>query len=76
METKILRKIELLQLQLYKTDYVDNKLAQAIKSYILTGDKTPVIAIEQEYGKDFAQRQAWRDEINLLEEQLKTLQKE
>ena len=70
-KNQIKAKIVELQIKLDKTDYMDNKLTQAIKQYILTGDKTPVILTEQEYGENFKQRQAWRDEINLLETELK-----
>lgn len=59
--------------KLDKTDYVANKLAEAIARYIITEDKTELIELQTKYTKELSDRQAWRKEINVLETQLKQL---
>lgn len=60
--------ISKLKCKLHNTDYIDNKLAEANAKYVVTGDNTDVIRIYNEYRDLIKQRQAWRDEINALEE--------
>ena len=59
--------IMILKQNLINTDYIDNKLTEAIASYIATGDKTSVIELSVKYADILTQRQQWRDEINTLE---------
>lgn len=65
--------IDKLTQQLYLTDYIASKLAEAVSKFIATGDNTDVLLLRAEYAKELADRQAWRDEINVLETQLKQL---
>ena len=65
-----LQRIQELKIALKETDYIDNKRLDAISKYIITGDRTELEALNEEYKEEIAQRQAWRDEINALEEQL------
>lgn len=58
---------------LEKTDYIANKLAEAVSKYISTGDNTDVLLLRKKYALELANREAWRDEINVLETQLKQL---
>ena len=55
-----------LQFKLTKTDYIDNKLTEAIVEYILTEDKTKLIELRTKYAKELANREQWRKEINVL----------
>lgn len=64
-------KIAKIKESLGKTDYITNKLTEAITEYIVKGDNTAVVAVYTEYKEIIAQRQAWRDEINALENELK-----
>lgn len=64
-------KIAKIKESLHDTDYITNKLTEAITEYIVKGDNTAVVAVYTEYKEIIAQRQAWRDEINALENELK-----
>lgn len=55
-----------LQFKLTKTDYIDNKLTEAIVEYILTEDKTKLIELKNKYSKELADRETWRKEIDTL----------
>ena len=66
-------KISNLQMKLDKTDYISNKLAEAITEYIVTEDKTKLVELHTKYTKELANREQWRKEINVLETQLKQL---
>ena len=59
--------------KLDETDYIDNKLTEAIVEYIVTEDKTKLIELRSKYAKELADRESWRKEINVLETQLKQL---
>lgn len=70
MMNKIQFKILALKQKLRQTDYVCNKLTEAIAEYIIQGDNTAVVNIYNEYKQVLAQRKALRDEINALEKEL------
>ena len=55
---------------LLHTDYVCNKLTEAICEYIVKGDNTAVVNTYNEYKEVLVQRKALRDEINALEKEL------
>lgn len=63
-------KIEELKQNLYNTDYIDNKLTEAIAEFIETGDNSKILWLKQEYSKELTDRKLWREEINRLEEEL------
>ena len=67
LNMKIYNIIKLLQ----KTDYIDNKLTEAIAEYIATGDNTNVLALREQYKVELQNRASWRLEINKLENTLK-----
>ena len=66
----ILNRINEIEKELNKTDYIDNKRLNAVVKFILTGDRTELEALNEEYKEEIAQREAWRDEINALEKEL------
>ena len=72
------KKIKELKEKLAKSDYISSKLAEAIAEYLVldNGDKSKLVAIYNEYLEVIKNKQAWRDEINALEEGLKTLKGE
>lgn len=67
------KKLYILQTNLDKTDYIANKLAEAIAEYIVTEDKTKLIELRTKYAKKLTDREAWRKEIDSLQEKLKNL---
>ena len=56
-----------LKQKLFDTDYISNKLAEAVSKFIVTGDNTEVIELRTKYSKQLENRQLWRDRINELE---------
>lgn len=62
--------IKRLKLNLANTDYIDNKLTEAIANYVATGDNTRVIELRAIYANTLSARQEWRDEINRLQKDL------
>ena len=60
---------------LEKTDYIANKLAEAVSKYISTGDNTDVLLLREKYALELANREAWRKEIDKLQQELKLLDK-
>lgn len=56
-----------LKQNLEKTDYIADKLAEAIAEYIATGNNTNVLALRARYAEQLQDRQSWRDKINELE---------
>ena len=56
-----------LKQNLIDTDYISNKLAEAVSKYITTGDNTEVVELRTKYSKQLEDRQLWRDRINKLE---------
>lgn len=60
-------KIRDLKQKLREYDYVSSKLAEATARYIVSQDDAEIKALYTEYEKELTQKQAWRDEINLLE---------
>ena len=59
--------------KLRSTDYIDHKLLKSVVNYIVTYDRTELLNLCEEYKEEIAQRQTWRDEINRLEQELKSL---
>ena len=64
------QKIAELKQNLSNTDYVANKLSEEIATSFVTGDNSSVIALRNKYFNVLANRDAWREEINRLEEEL------
>lgn len=53
---------------LVETDYIANKLAEAISKYIETGDNTEVLLLRTTYKDQLEKRAEYRKRINELEE--------
>lgn len=77
---RVVTKKELKQLEIDKltqllqeTDYIANKLAEAVSKYISTGDNTDVLLLREKYALELANREEWRKEIDKLQQELKTL---
>lgn len=66
-------KIEELKHKLAKTDYICNKLTEAICEYIIQGASNAIVNTYNEYKEVLSQRRAWRNEINALEEELQNI---
>lgn len=56
--------------KLGNTDYIANKLAEAVSKYITTGDNTEVVGLRTKYAKELADRESWRKYIDELQKQL------
>ena len=69
------KRIAELTQQLEKTDYIANKLAEAVSKYISTGDNTDVLLLREKYALELANREEWRKEIDKLQQELKLLDK-
>lgn len=61
------QEIKKLKQHLINTDYIPNKLAEAIAKYIETGDNTKLVELNKKYEAQLEERQIWRDKINELE---------
>lgn len=72
-EWKIQDNIKKLKQKLDKSDYVTSKLTEAIAIAMVQGDNTKLVEVYNEYKELIAQRQAWRDEINSLQQQYEEL---
>ena len=72
---EIERRISSYMKKLHDSDYIASKLAEAIAEYLVidNGDKSKLVAIYNEYQETIKNKQAWRDEINSLEEELKAV---
>lgn len=68
-------KLANLRISLEKTDYIANKLAEAVSKYISTGDNTDVLLLREKYALELANRETWRKEIDKLQQELKLLDK-
>ena len=66
----ILNRINEIKQELQQTDYVCNKLTEAICEYIVQGDNTAVVNTYNEYKEVLLRRKALRNEINALEKEL------
>lgn len=55
---------------LSSTDWIANKLSEAVAEYIETNDSSKIITLRLKYAKELEDRQSWRDEINRLEEEV------
>lgn len=64
---KAQQEIQELNQKLLDTDYIANKLAEAVSKYIATGDNTEVIELRTKYSKELEDRQLWRNRINELQ---------
>lgn len=56
-----------LKQNLANTDYIANKLAEAIADSLVTGDNAKVYELKTKYAKQLQDRKSWRDEIDRLE---------
>ena len=72
------KRIRELKEKLRETDYIARKFIESVMRYILSdnGDKTEILALYNEYKETIDNAPTWRDEINVLEEELKTLKGE
>ena len=70
---EIISKINKCKSMLDSTDYIDNKLTEALCECIVNANREKLVAVYIEYQEVLKQRQAWRDEINSLEEELKAM---
>ena len=61
------QEIQELNQKLLDTDYIANKLAEAVSKCIATGDNTEVIELRTKYSKQLEDRQLWRDRIKELQ---------
>lgn len=61
-------KMEKLLDSLSSTDYVANKLAEAVADYMLTGNNLRLQSLQEKYANILVQREQWRAEINELKE--------
>lgn len=62
-----LPRIAELKQNLANTDYIANKLSEAIADALVSGDNTKVYELKTEYAKQLQDRESWRDEIDRLE---------
>lgn len=69
MSEEMKRYIELLN-NFRRTDYITDKLVEAIVEYIIHGDRSKVLSLYSEYESIIEQRKAWREEINELQRKL------
>lgn len=72
-ESVIQGKIDELQYELRKADYISDKLIAAVVGYIVSGDNSEVLAMYEEYKTVLEQRKMYRAQINELERQLTAL---
>lgn len=66
-EESIESQIKRLKQNLANTDYIANKLAEAIADSLVTGDNTKVYELKTQYAKQLQDRKSWRDEIDRLQ---------
>ena len=59
--------IEQLKQNLANTDYIANKLAEAIADALVSGDNSKVYELKTAYAKQLQDRKTWREEIDTLE---------
>jgi hypothetical protein len=64
------KRIAELKKELDRTDYIDNKLVRALVRYVALGDNTTIFELFNEYAEQIDQRQAWREEVDMLEKEL------
>lgn len=72
----LFNRVEELKNKLSETDYVSNKLTEAIAEYVIKGDSSAVVAVYDEYREILSLRKSWRDEINQCEVRLNELHEE
>ena len=70
-EELVNNKLNELTQNLVKTDYIANKLAEAVSKYISTGDNTDVLLLREKYALELINREQWRKEIDKLQQELK-----
>lgn len=68
-------KLNELTQKLFTTDYIANKLAEAVSKYISTGDNTDVLLLREKYALELINREEWRNEVDKLQQKLKLLDK-
>ena len=69
----IKNRINEIEREFQSTDYICNKLTEAICEYIIQCDNTAVVNTYNEYKEVLVKRKALRNEINRLEQELKSL---
>lgn len=67
----MLFKIHDLKNKLNETDWVANKISEANLKYLINNDKSYLLNMYEKYKEEISNREAWREEINKLEEKLK-----
>lgn len=72
-QTEIFVKIIRLKRKLDESDYIASKLSEAIAISTVEDNNERMIAVYNEYKDLIYQRQAWRDEINALESEMKSI---
>jgi hypothetical protein len=68
-------RLQELSQKLISTDYIANKLAEAVSKYISTGDNTDVLLLREKYALELINREQWRKEVDKLQQELKLLDK-
>ena len=76
MNERIIRlnKIAKYKRELEKTDYITDKLTEAIAESLITANNARLLSLYAEYKPVLDQRQAWRDAINTMEEELRLME--
>lgn len=64
------QRIKTLKYKLVDTDYIDNKLTEALAIKEVTGDNSKLIEVYNQYKDILEQREEMRAEINKIEEEL------
>ena len=71
----LLRELNELTQKLVATDYIANKLAEAVSKYISIGDNGDVLLLREKYALELINREQWRKKIDKLQQELKVLDK-
>lgn len=76
MKERIIRLNKILKYkrELEKTDYITDKLTEAIAESLITANNARLLSLYAEYKTVLDQRQAWRDAINTMEEELRLME--
>ena len=76
MKERIIRLNKILKYkrELEKTDYITDKLTEAIAESLITANNARLLSLYDEYKPVLDQRQAWRDAINTMEEELRLME--
>ena len=69
-KNQIIARITELQFNLEQTNYVDNKLIDALVEYVVYENKDKVLSVHKDYAEIISKRKEWREEKRILEKQL------